>query len=223
VSQQLFIQEHAGAFALVVGAIGANLALEWFVTARERMAGAGGRGRAAVLGGTLIEVSTSRAGAGATDDRGTKRLLVGSMVAGLVLGWVAAAHVAGATFPAWLCWPAVVTGAALILAGGGLRSWGIATLGRFFRRDVTIQADHRVVIDGPYRLLRHPAYAGNLLAALGFGLALTNWVGLVIAVGVPLLGHLPRIRVEERAMAGALGQEWVGYAAGTARIAPGVW
>ncbi|HZI34378.1 MAG TPA: isoprenylcysteine carboxylmethyltransferase family protein [Gaiellales bacterium] len=144
-SQQLFIQEHAGAFALVVGAIGANLALEWFVTARERM------------------------------------------------------------------------------AGGGLRGWGIATLGRSFRRDVTIQADHRVVIDGPYRLLRHPAYAGNLLAALGFGLALTNWVGLVVAVGVPLLGHLPRIRVEKRATAGALGQEWAGCAAGTARIVPGVW
>lgn len=162
-SQQLFIQDHGGAFALVVGAVGANLALEWFVTGRERMADAGGRSRAAVLGGTLIEVTTA------------------------------------------------------------LRSWGIATLGRFFRRDVTIQADHRVITDGPYRLLRHPAYAGNLLAALGFGLALTNWVGLALAVGVPLLGHLPRIRVEERAMAVALGNEWASYAAGTARIVPGVW
>jgi protein-S-isoprenylcysteine O-methyltransferase len=80
-----------------------------------------------------------------------------------------------------------------------------------------------VVTDGPYRLLRHPAYAGNLLAALGFGLALTNWAGLALAAGVPLLGHLPRIRVEERAMAGALGTEWLSYAAGTARIVPGVW
>ena len=222
-SQQLFIQEHAGAFALVVGAIGVNLALEWVVTARERMADTGGRSRAAVLGSTLIEVSTSRTGAGPTDDHGTKRLLVGSMVAGLVLGWLAAAHFGGAAFPAWLCWPAVVIGAALILAGGALRSWGIATLGRFFRRDVTIQADHRVVTDGPYRLLRHPGYAGNLLAALGYGLALTNWAGLALAVSVPLLGHLPRIRVEERAMACALGTEWLSYAAATARIVPGVW
>jgi hypothetical protein len=49
VSQQLFIQEHEGAFALVVVAIGVNLALEWVVTARERMADTGGRSRAAVL------------------------------------------------------------------------------------------------------------------------------------------------------------------------------
>jgi hypothetical protein len=49
VSQQLFIQEHEGAFTLVVGAIGVNLALEWVVTARERMADTSGRSRAAVL------------------------------------------------------------------------------------------------------------------------------------------------------------------------------
>jgi protein-S-isoprenylcysteine O-methyltransferase Ste14 len=62
-----------------------------------------------------------------------------------------------------------------------------------------------------------------VVGAIGANLALTNWSGLALAVGVPLLGHLPRIRVEERAMAGALGNEWVSYAAGTARIVPGVW
>ncbi|HWH65082.1 MAG TPA: hypothetical protein VNS99_03230, partial [Gaiellales bacterium] len=60
-------------------------------------------------------------------------------------------------------------------------------------------------------------------AAVGFGLALANWVSVLVAAAVAIAGHLPRIRVEERAMAGALGQEWVRYAAGTARIVPGVW
>ena len=85
-SQQLFIQEHGGAFALVVGAIGANLALEWFVTGRERMADAGGRSRAAVLAGTLIEVSTSRTGPGPTDDRGKEWVSYAAGTARIVPG-----------------------------------------------------------------------------------------------------------------------------------------
>jgi len=47
-----------------------------------------------------------------------------------------------------------------------------------------------------------------VVGAIGANLALTNWAGLALAVGVPLFGHLPWIGVEERAMAGALGNEW---------------
>jgi protein-S-isoprenylcysteine O-methyltransferase len=223
VSGQPFPEQSAAALALVVGAGVANLAMEWIVTARERLAAPDAAGRIRVLSSTLVEVTTSHTQAGDSDDRGTKRILVGAMTAALILAWWTAVRFPGAELPAAWRWPAAIAGSALIVAGGVLRTWGIATLGRFFRRDVTIQAGHRLVTSGPYRLVRHPAYAGNVLAAVGFGLALANWVSVLVATAVAIAGHLPRIRVEERAMGDALGDEWVQYAATTDRIMPGVW
>jgi protein-S-isoprenylcysteine O-methyltransferase Ste14 len=62
---------------------------------------------------------------------------------------------------------------------------------RFFSSMVRIQVDrgHVVCDSGPYRVVRHPGYAGNLLALPGMVLALNSmWtlipaaVALVIAV-----------------------------------------
>jgi len=120
-------------------------------------------------------------------------------------------------------WAWVLAGVAVIWLGIGLRVWAIEVLGRFFRRDVVIQEGHEVVTAGPFRVVRHPAYAGNLIACLGLGIALGNTLALVILVVVPLLGHIPRIRVEEAALLRALGEPYRRYAATTARIIPGVW
>ena len=68
---------------------------------------------------------------------------------------------------------------------------------------------------GPYRVIRHPAYTGNLVVATGLGLALCNWLSLAVLVVVPLLGHLPRIRVEEAELERGLGKEYVVYEAST--------
>jgi protein-S-isoprenylcysteine O-methyltransferase len=204
-----------------VVAVAASTAAEWIVTARERLASAPpGRSRAAVLAATLLEVSTTRTGGDAPQDRGTKLVLVGSVVAALLFAALLATT--GPALPGG-GWPAVIAGCGLVVCGGGLRAWGIATLGSFFRRDVTIQPNHRVISSGPYRLLRHPAYAGNLLASTGFGLALGSVLSLLVMALVPLLGHLPRIVVEEHAMERALGRDWRAYAADTARLVPGVW
>jgi protein-S-isoprenylcysteine O-methyltransferase Ste14 len=117
----------------------------------------------------------------------------------------------------------VLAGSATIWLGIGLRVWAIAELGRFFRRDVLIQEGHEVVAAGPYRVVRHPAYAGNLVAAVGLGLALGNSLALVILVVVPVLGHIPRIRVEEAELERFLGEPYRRYAESTARLVPGLW
>ena len=109
-----------------------------------------------------------------------------------------------------------------IWLGIGLRIWAIAVLGEFFRRDVLIQKGHEVVTAGPFQVVRHPAYAGKLIAALGLGLALGNSLALAILVVVPLLGHIPRIRVEEAELTRSLGEPYRRYAETTSRIIPGV-
>jgi protein-S-isoprenylcysteine O-methyltransferase Ste14 len=46
--------------------------------------------------------------------------------------------------------------------GAGLRWWSFWALGQYFAFTVDVSADRQVVTAGPYRLLRHPGYAGGL-------------------------------------------------------------
>jgi protein-S-isoprenylcysteine O-methyltransferase Ste14 len=117
----------------------------------------------------------------------------------------------------------LVIGEAVAVAGIALRVWAILTLDRFFTFVVGISADHRVVQRGPYRLLRHPGYAGALLTLLGIGVAVRNWLSLLLIVAVPALALAIRITVEEATLAGALGAEYRAYADRTARLIPGIW
>jgi protein-S-isoprenylcysteine O-methyltransferase Ste14 len=120
-------------------------------------------------------------------------------------------------------WVPVLVGELLLISGFAFRLWAVLTLGRFFKITVSIQEGHTVIRDGPYRLLRHPSYAGLLVAMVGLGLALETWLGLLALILLPLLGVLIRIRVEESALIDALGQEYASYAAETRRLIPGVW
>ncbi|KIP03725.1 hypothetical protein PHLGIDRAFT_43005, partial [Phlebiopsis gigantea 11061_1 CR5-6] len=57
--------------------------------------------------------------------------------------------------------------AALIIAGTIIRVASYRHLGRFFTLQLAIRDGHKLVKDGPYRVVRHPAYTGGLLALLG--------------------------------------------------------
>ena len=197
------------------------------MTAHERIrtalpSGAGLYVRSRIALAALLETTTARTAGSSPADRGTKRVVVGAMSVAIVLGWWLARAVPGAQLPGngWV-WLAI--GVTLMWLGIGLRVWAIVVLGRFFRRVVVIQEGHRVVSDGPYGLVRHPAYAGNLLAAAGLGIALVNWLSLAVLIVVPLLGHLPRIRVEETELERGLGEAYRSYEARTYRLVPGVW
>jgi len=86
-----------------------------------------------------------------------------------------------------------------------------------------IQKDHVVWRGGPYRLLRHPGYAGTLISYLGFGLAIGSWIGALVWVAIVAAGYVPRIRVEEAELTLALGDSYRDYARSTARLVPGLW
>jgi protein-S-isoprenylcysteine O-methyltransferase len=120
-------------------------------------------------------------------------------------------------------WPVYGAGFGLLLAGIAFRQWAIRVLGRHFRRRVTIQAGHQVIRSGPYRALRHPAYAGALLALAGIGVVFGSWPALALCV-LPIGAALVhRIRVEEGALEDALGDAYREYARSTSRLVPGIW
>jgi hypothetical protein len=64
-------------------------------------------------------------------------------------------------------------GLLLVAIGYAFATWALA-VNRFFSGVVRIQKDrgHVVCDRGPYRIVRHPGYAGNLLALPGLVLAL---------------------------------------------------
>jgi protein-S-isoprenylcysteine O-methyltransferase Ste14 len=119
-------------------------------------------------------------------------------------------------------WPFAV-GLTLFWLGVALRWWGILTLGRYFQLTVVVQKDQPVVEAGPYRLLRHPGYAGALLLMLGIGLTFDNLLSLVACTVLPSLAVLRRIRVEEETLSRELGEPYRDYARHTSRLIPGVW
>jgi protein-S-isoprenylcysteine O-methyltransferase Ste14 len=113
----------------------------------------------------------------------------------------------------------------LVLFWGGisLRLWSFHTLGRYFTFTVQTSSDQPVIADGPYRVIRHPGYAGLLLVITAVGLFIGNWLSLVCLTLAVASGLVLRIRVEERALMQNLGDGYRDYAATHKRLVPFIW
>jgi protein-S-isoprenylcysteine O-methyltransferase Ste14 len=142
--------------------------------------------------------------------------VVAGILVGTVLSRVAPTAAIGSAVAVWI-------GLGLLWCGIALRLWSVRTLGRYFTVIVQTSRDQPVITDGPYRLIRHPSYAGLLLAVTGVGLVIGNWWSLIsLTVGMAV-GLVFRIRVEERALLRDLGDDYRDYAATHKRLIPFVW
>ena len=169
----------------------------------------------------LLSITRRSRGTGVKQDRSTLRILW--LVIGLSVG--AGIYVATHWRAGVLPFPEVFSnlGVALFVAGLTLRWWAIVVLGRFFTVDVQIAADHEVVERGPFRVVRHPSYTGVLLAFLGFALTMGNGVAVLVLMGPIWMAFVYRMRVEEEALTGALGEKYLSYMRRTKRLVPGVY
>ena len=120
--------------------------------------------------------------------------------------------------------PALRAAACAVFVAGYAFSLWAAHVNPFFSAAVSIQRErgHHVVDRGPYAIVRHPGYAGPMLAHLALPLALGSTLGLAPALlGCGLLAL--RAVYEERRLA----RELPGYAEYAARvrfrILPRVW
>jgi len=106
-------------------------------------------------------------------------------------------------FPLWL----IVLGFILISLGYAFAMWAFIE-NRFFSSTVRIQTDrgHVVCDSGPYRIVRHPGYAGNILPLLGIVLALGS-VWTLIPAAVALIISVIRTALEDQ----TLQEELPGY------------
>lgn len=113
-------------------------------------------------------------------------------------------------FPIWLN----ILGFILIATGYAFASWAIVE-NRFFSGAVRIQTDrgHIVCDSGPYRIVRHPGYIGNILPLPGIALALSS-VWTLIPAAAAMIIIIIRTALEDQ----TLKEELPGYRAYAQRV-----
>ena len=90
-------------------------------------------------------------------------------------------------------------------AGFAFTWWARLTLGTLWSGTITRKEGHHVVESGPYGLVRHPIYAGLLLATLASAFEIATplaFLGFALAT----LGYWLKARFEERFLSEQLGE-----------------
>jgi protein-S-isoprenylcysteine O-methyltransferase Ste14 len=97
--------------------------------------------------------------------------------------------------------------------------WTDRWLSRHFASDA---AARQLMMDGPYRFVRHPRYASVVLIGLGTPLAFASILGWPLLL-VLLVAIRHRIEREEPHLRELFGTAYEAYASRTARLLPGVY
>jgi protein-S-isoprenylcysteine O-methyltransferase Ste14 len=105
----------------------------------------------------------------------------------------------------WLARPtmrSLVTGGLVAIAGEAIRIWASGHL----------EKGSEVTQSGPYRLTRHPLYAGSALVAVGTAVASAHAAAAAIVVGYVVITIVAAIRHEESNMRATFGDGYDAYA-----------
>jgi len=114
-------------------------------------------------------------------------------------------------------------GVGLVILGSTLFVWARRTLGAHYSGHVSVKKEQELVQSGPYRIIRHPAYAGYLFMAFGLALGYSSFLGFVSILFILLPAVVYRIRVEDRLLAEHFGTQFEKYTRKTKRLIPGIW
>jgi protein-S-isoprenylcysteine O-methyltransferase Ste14 len=122
---------------------------------------------------------------------------------------------ASAPFPLWLRWAGIAAG----IVGGVTVIWTVRTLGPNLTDTVVTRQRHTLVVNGPYRWVRHPFYGSVALLLAGFAFGAANWLFLIGGVAVIALLVL-RTDAEEDRLVARFGDTYMDYMKHTARFVP---
>jgi protein-S-isoprenylcysteine O-methyltransferase len=118
--------------------------------------------------------------------------------------------------------PSVIVWTGVVLASIGIAFavWAIVTLGRHYDLELEVHRDHELVRDGPYRVVRHPVYAGLALHYAGACLATGN---VLLTAGTLLVTYPAlylRAWTEERLLRERFGSAYETYAREVGMLVP---
>lgn len=114
-----------------------------------------------------------------------------------------------------------IVGVILSVIGWVFFLWAMAS-NPFFSESVRIQENHQVAQRGPYRLVRHPGYFGNVIGCLGQPLLFGSWWAFIPAV-LTILAFVIRTTLEDKTLQKEL-PNYAEYARQVRyRLLPGLW
>jgi protein-S-isoprenylcysteine O-methyltransferase Ste14 len=113
-------------------------------------------------------------------------------------------------------------GLGLIIIGCFLFAYSRYVLRKWYSGHLSVHSDQVLIQNGPYRLVRHPAYLGYLLMAVGISLGYASLMGGVNLLFI-MICFLYRIRIEEKLLLAHFGQAFLTYAENTKKLIPFIW
>ena len=99
-------------------------------------------------------------------------------------------------------------------------SAAVRTLGKQWSITARVLEGHKLITSGPYNVVRNPIYTGMFGMLLATGLAISHWIGLLIAIVVFTVGTAIRVRSEEKLLRETFGEEFEAYARKVPAVVP---
>jgi len=127
-------------------------------------------------------------------------------VVGFVCIWV---HVRPAGFEKSL--PELLASMLLGPPAVALSWWATRHLGKHWRYQAVLNANHELVTTGPYAWIRHPMYVSMFGMLLASGAAYTWWPMLVAGVSFFMIGTEVRVEAEDRLLETYFQDEFLEY------------
>ena len=119
--------------------------------------------------------------------------------------------------------PIAVIADLVCLGAAGFAIWSRLTLGRNWSGALAaVGENHELIVRGPYRYVRHPIYAGFLLAMLATATTIGT-LASYLAVAVGLAAFLLRIRIEEALLLSQFPHAYRAYQRRTPALFPGLF
>jgi len=139
---------------------------------------------------------------------------------GVIAYMVNPASMAWSSLPlaTWLRWMGVV----VLALACTLLVWTFRRLGKNLTDTVVTRQKHTLVIEGPYRWVRHPFYDCAALLSLAISLIAANWFFFVAGAVMHCLFFI-RTRTEERNLLARFGGEYQAYRERTGRFLPRIF
>ena len=170
----------------------------------------------------IVNRATPKADASTSQDKGSMQVLLLVQSLGMLAAFLLAPRELG-QLPRLARIVCFWTGLALLVAGSLLRRHCWRMLGESFTGDVRTRPEQQVIDRGAYAWLRHPSYTAGVLMFTGIGVALGNWLGMLVLSPAAFVSYLYRMRVEERALEAALGEPYRAFLRTRKRLIPFVY
>ncbi|MDP7660915.1 MAG: isoprenylcysteine carboxylmethyltransferase family protein [Gammaproteobacteria bacterium] len=95
----------------------------------------------------------------------------------------------------------------------------IGTLVRLYASGFIVK-NKQLATNGPYSLVRHPLYTGNLLLMIGFTFASGQWWALLISAAFWWIYYPVAIEYEDRKLHGLFGEAWEAWSGTVPAVIP---